>query len=74
MGCPSPWLLRIQLMIEFSTPKLRGVGTLIALLGSRGEKPIFGTVFGGGLDKRKFCRSGPCKTHFAMYQRLVDEN
>ena len=27
LGCPSAWLMRIGLIIEFSTPKLGGVGT-----------------------------------------------
>ena len=39
------------------------------------KEPIFGTVWGvGGVTERKFCRSGPLKTHFGMSQRLVDEN
>ena len=38
------------------------------------KEPIFGTVFGGGVDERKFCQSGPLKTHFGMSQRLADEN
>ena len=27
LGCPSAWLMRIRLIIEFSTPKIGGVGT-----------------------------------------------
>ena len=27
LGWPSAWLMRIRLIIEFSTPKLGGVGT-----------------------------------------------
>ena len=38
------------------------------------KEPIFGTVWGGGVDERKFCQSGPLKTHFGMSQRLVYEN
>ena len=39
------------------------------------KEPIFGPVWGvGGVIERKFCQSGPLKTHFGMVQRLVDEN
>ena len=27
LGCPSAWLMRTKLMMEFSAPKLGGVGT-----------------------------------------------
>ena len=27
LGCPSAWLMRAKLIIEFNTPKLGGVGT-----------------------------------------------
>ena len=27
LGCPSAWLIRNSLIIEFSTPKLGGLGT-----------------------------------------------
>ena len=27
LGCPSAWMMRIRLIIEFSTPKIGGVGT-----------------------------------------------
>ena len=38
-------------------------------------KTPFLAPFGrGGLDKRKFCRSGIWKTHFGMSQHMMNEN
>ena len=60
LGCPNAWLMRIRLIIEFSTPKIGGWVPEVPCRAHEVKKPIFGTVWGGGgVDKRKFCRSGP---------------
>ena len=51
LGRPGAWLMGIRLKMEFSIPKIRQVGTCIALPGSRGEKNSFSALFRGGLDK-----------------------
>ena len=48
LGCPSAWLLRIRLTVEFSTPKLGGWVPEVPCRAHEPKKPIFGTVWGRG--------------------------
>ena len=49
LGLPSACLMGVSVRIGLGTPKLGGVGTCIALPGSRGETNSFLTpVWGGG--------------------------
>ena len=59
LGCPSTLLIKNKLIIQFSTPKLRGRVPEVPCRAQEVKKNHFWQHLGGGVDKRKLCRTGP---------------